>query len=46
MVEPDKRIVFRMTESDLMWAAEVNFVYEMKSGDLTQVCADQWFKGE
>ena len=38
--------VLYFSTADLMYAADINFVYDLKSYNLVQVYAQEWFKGE
>jgi hypothetical protein len=43
---PHSRVIAFFASADLMYAAEVNLVYDLVSSRLIEVYADQWFKGE
>lgn len=43
---PRSRVIAFFAAADLMYAAEINLVYDLVSSRLTTVYAHQWFKGE
>ncbi len=44
--ETRSNVIVYFTAADLMYAAEINFVYDRKRGNLTDIYGKQWFKGE
>lgn len=39
-------MIVYFSTADLMYAADVNFIYDLQSGTLARVYAGEWFKGE